>query len=75
MDRSRNTHAEEECIWISVKKPQRKSPLGRHTRRWEDNIKMDLRETGWCDMDGILEYLHNWRLLKKDSAAWSQSIC
>jgi hypothetical protein len=21
--------------------------LGRHRRRWEDNIKMDLQEVGW----------------------------
>jgi hypothetical protein len=29
---------------ILVAKPEVKRPLGRHTRRWEDNIKMDLRE-------------------------------
>jgi hypothetical protein len=27
-------------------KPERKNPLGISRRRWEDNIKMDLRETG-----------------------------
>jgi hypothetical protein len=27
-------------------RPEGKIPLGRHGRRWEDNIKMDLRETG-----------------------------
>ena len=26
--------------------PQRKIPLGRPRRRWEDNIRMDLREVG-----------------------------
>jgi len=25
----------------------------RPRRRWEDNIKMDLRETGWEDVDQI----------------------
>jgi hypothetical protein len=25
----------------------------RHTRRWEDNIKIDLREIGWDGMDWI----------------------
>jgi len=35
-----------------VGKSEGKRPLGRPTRRWEDNIKMDLRgmggaETGW----------------------------
>jgi hypothetical protein len=34
-------------------KPERKTPLARSIRRWEDNIKMDLRETGWGDMDWI----------------------
>jgi hypothetical protein len=30
-----------------VGKPERRRPLGRPRRRWEDNIKMDLREGGW----------------------------
>jgi hypothetical protein len=29
-----------------VGRPEGKSPLGRPRRRWEDNIKMDLREIG-----------------------------
>jgi hypothetical protein len=28
-------------------------PLGRPRRRWEDNIRMDLREIGWGGMDWI----------------------
>jgi hypothetical protein len=28
-------------------------PLGRPRRRWEDNIKMHLREIGWSGMDWI----------------------
>jgi hypothetical protein len=31
---------------LLVGKPERKIPLGRPRRRWVDNIKMDLRETG-----------------------------
>ena len=31
-----------------MEKPEGKRPLGRPRRRWEDNIKMDLREVG-CD--------------------------
>ena len=31
-------------------KPEGKRPLGRHRRRWEDNIKMDLQEVG-CGLD------------------------
>jgi hypothetical protein len=32
----------EERDRILVGKPEVKRPLGRHRRRWEDNIKMDL---------------------------------
>jgi hypothetical protein len=28
-------------------------PVGRHRRRWEDNIKIDLQEVGWEGMDWI----------------------
>jgi hypothetical protein len=38
---------------IFVKKPEGNSPLGRPRRRWVDNIKMDLEETGWNGMDWI----------------------
>jgi hypothetical protein len=31
---------------VLVRKPERKRPLGRPRRRWEDNIKMDLQEIG-----------------------------
>jgi hypothetical protein len=36
-----------------VGKPEGKRPLGRPRRRWEDNVKIDLRETGWDDIDWI----------------------
>jgi hypothetical protein len=36
---------------ILVGKPEGKRPLGRPTRRWVDNIKMDLREVGWDGRD------------------------
>jgi hypothetical protein len=36
-----------------VGKPEEKKPLGRPRRRWVDNIKRDLRDTGWDDMDWI----------------------
>jgi hypothetical protein len=38
---------------ILVGKPEGKRPLGRHRRRWEDNIKMDLGEIGLGGMDWI----------------------
>ena len=31
---------------VLVGKPEGKRPMGRPRRRWEDNIKMDLREVG-----------------------------
>jgi hypothetical protein len=35
---------------LLVGRPEGKRPLGRPRRRWEDNIKMDLREIG---IDGV----------------------
>jgi hypothetical protein len=32
---------------VLVGKPERKRPLERTGRRWEDGIKMDIREIGW----------------------------
>jgi hypothetical protein len=36
-----------------VGKLEGKSPLRRPRRRWEDNIKLDLRAIGWGGMDWI----------------------
>jgi hypothetical protein len=36
-----------------VGKPEGRIPLGRPRRRWEDSIKMDLREIRWDGMDWI----------------------
>jgi hypothetical protein len=36
-----------------VGKQEVKRPLGKRKRRWEDNIKMNLRETGWGGIDWI----------------------
>jgi hypothetical protein len=36
-----------------VGKPEGKRPLGRPRRRWEDNIRMDLRAIGCGSMDWI----------------------
>jgi hypothetical protein len=38
---------------ILVGKPEGRRPLGIPRRRWVDNIKMDLRETGWDGRDWI----------------------
>jgi hypothetical protein len=70
---------------IFVGKPERKRPLGRLRRRWEDDIKLCLRliwlkirsserdnEHSWSiKCLEILEWLRDWRLFKKGSAPWS----
>jgi hypothetical protein len=38
---------------ILVGKPEGKRPLGRPSRRWVDNIKIDLREVGWDGVDWV----------------------
>jgi hypothetical protein len=37
-----------------VGKPEGRRPLGRPRRRWEDNIKVDLREVGWGAQTGLI---------------------
>jgi hypothetical protein len=39
---------------LLVGKPEGKRPLGRPRRRWVDNIRMDLGEVGWGDVDWIV---------------------
>jgi hypothetical protein len=39
---------------VLVGKPEGKRPLGRQRRRWEDGIRMGLREVGW----GGVEWIH-----------------
>jgi len=47
---------------VLVGKPERKRPLGRRRRRWEDNIKMDLQEVvGGCG---------SWMELAQDRDKW-----
>jgi hypothetical protein len=36
---------------IFIGKPKGKKPLGRPRHRWEDNIRMNLREVGWAVVD------------------------
>jgi hypothetical protein len=38
---------------VLVGKPEGKRLLGRPKRRWEDGIRMDLREIGWGSVDWI----------------------
>jgi hypothetical protein len=47
---------------VLVGRPKGKRPLGRPRRRWEDNIKIDVREIGidWA----------NWIQLSQDKVQW-----
>jgi hypothetical protein len=45
---------EEKSVYkVLVGKPEGKRPLGRPKRRWEDGIRMDLREIGWGSAERI----------------------
>jgi hypothetical protein len=44
---------EEERYRLLVGKPEGKRLLRRSRRRWVDNIRMDLGEVGWGDVDWI----------------------
>jgi hypothetical protein len=50
---------------ILVGRPGGRRPLGRPRRRWEDNIKMDLREIGFGNVDWIhlAQDMDRWRAL------------
>jgi hypothetical protein len=50
---------------LLVEKPEGKRSLGRPRRRWVDNIRMDLGEVGWGDVDwiGLAEDRNRWRAL------------
>jgi hypothetical protein len=50
---------------LLVGKPEGKRPLGRPRRRWVDNIRMDLEEVGWGDVDwiGLAQDRNRWKAL------------
>jgi hypothetical protein len=47
---------------VLIGRPKVERPLGRSRHRWEDNIKLDMREIG---IDGV-----NWIQLAHDRAQW-----
>jgi hypothetical protein len=51
---------------VLVGKPEGKRPLGRPRRRWEDNIKLDLREI-WIDVA-------KWIQLAQDRFQWRDFV-
>jgi hypothetical protein len=61
MSRVGSTH-KRDVYRVLVGKPEGKRPVGRPRRRWEDTIKMELREIGWGGM--------NWIDLAQDRDQW-----
>jgi hypothetical protein len=61
------TYGEDSVAYrILVGIPEGRRPLGRPRHRWEDNIKMDLREVGWGGMD--------WIELARDRDRWQALV-
>jgi hypothetical protein len=57
------THGEGRRVYrVLVGRTEGKRPLGRPRRRWEDNIRMDLREIG---IDEV-----NWIRLARNRVQW-----
>jgi hypothetical protein len=57
---------EEDAYRILVGKPEGRRPLGRPTRRWVGNIKMNLREIEWGFID--------WNDLARDRDQWRDLV-
>ena len=51
---------------VLMGKPERKRPLGRPRRGWEDNIKMDLQEVG--------RSCAGWMELSQDRDRWRELV-
>jgi hypothetical protein len=51
---------------ILIGNPEERRPRGRPTRRWEDNIRMNLREIGY--------EVGDWMLLAQDRDHWRDLV-
>jgi hypothetical protein len=65
---------------LLVGKSEGKRPLGRPRPRWVDNIRMDLLELGWGDMDliGLAQDRNRWGALVEPSYSiecWETIVC
>jgi hypothetical protein len=57
---------EREFYSVLVGKPEGKRPLERPRRRWKDELRMDLRETGWGNVE--------WIQLAQDRGQWQALV-
>jgi hypothetical protein len=62
MGRVCSTRGEKRNAYKLLVEPEGRRPLVRPRRRWVDNIRMDLGEVGWCDLD--------WICLAQDRDRW-----
>jgi hypothetical protein len=55
----------ERRMTVLVGRPERKRPLDRYRRRWEDSIKIVIQEVGWERMDwfAVVQDRNRWRAL------------
>jgi hypothetical protein len=55
----------EKCMQGCGEEHEGRRPLANHRHRWEDNIKMDLKEIEWNNMDWIhvVEECSKWQVL------------
>jgi hypothetical protein len=66
MGRASSTCGETKGVYsVLVGKTDGKRPLGRPRRRWEDNIKMDLREVGRRHRIDVAQDRDRWRAFVK----------
>jgi hypothetical protein len=49
-----------------LEKTRREEPLKRPRHRWDDNIRMNVREIGWEDLD--------WMDLAQDKSQWQALV-
>jgi hypothetical protein len=60
-------HAWERNVYrVLMGKPEGKRPLGRPRHRWEDGVRMNLREIGWESAD--------WIQLAQDRDQWQAVV-
>jgi hypothetical protein len=60
------TGEERKLYRVLVGKPEEKTELGKPRRRWEDVIRMDLREIGWRSVE--------WIQLAQDRGRWRSFV-
>ena len=77
MSEARSTYGERRCTYrVLVGKTGRKKSFGRPRRRWENNIKTDLKEVEWRVEHGLdwsgLEHGHvagSWKCINGNSGS------